>query len=133
MSSNSPGNRHSAVRPALKRPDQSAEYFTEERCHILELSNSADDPDASVARARVAPGTTTVWHRVRDTVERYVVLEGVGRVEVGDSLVESVKAGDVVVIPANERQRIANTGDEMLTFLCVCTPRFCWSNYQRLE
>jgi mannose-6-phosphate isomerase-like protein (cupin superfamily) len=110
----------------LKRPDPSAEYFTEERCHILELSNSADDPQASVARARVAPGITTVWHRVRHTVERYVILEGVGQVEVGDKLVEMVRPGDVVVIPANQRQRITNTGDEMLTFLCICTPRFSW-------
>jgi mannose-6-phosphate isomerase-like protein (cupin superfamily) len=117
----------------LKRADQSSEYLTEERCHILELSNSGDDPEASVARARVAPGVTTVWHRVRDTVERYVILEGVGRVEVGDSLVEMVRPGDVVVIPADERQRITNTGETMLTFLCVCTPRFSWSNYQRLE
>ena len=122
-----------SLRATLKQPDEQAEYFTEERCHILEISNSPDDPGASVARARVDPGTTTAWHRVTQTVERYVILEGVGLVEVGDSLKEMVKAGDAVVIPANERQRITNTGDTMLVFLCICTPRFCWSNYRRLE
>jgi mannose-6-phosphate isomerase-like protein (cupin superfamily) len=133
MSRHAAAGASATLRAVLKRPDQKSEFFTEERCHILEVSNSPDDPDASVARARVDPGVTTVWHRVRDTVERYVILAGVGRVEVGDSLVERVKAGDVVVIPANERQRITNTGDTMLVFLCVCTPRFSWSNYQRLE
>ncbi len=59
------------------------EFFTPEGCYILELSNSAEDPAASIARARVAPGATTRWHRVRDTVERYIILEGKGRVEVG--------------------------------------------------
>lgn len=30
-----------------------------------------------------APGVTTRWHRVKGTSERYVILEGKGRVEVG--------------------------------------------------
>ena len=121
------------MEPAILRAEPTAEYFSEERCHILELSNSAADGAASVARARVAPGATTAWHRVRGTVERYVVLAGTGRVEVGDALVNDVGAGDVVLIPADMRQRISNTGDADLTFLCICTPRFEWRNYERLE
>ncbi len=121
------------MQAGVKRPDETAEYFTEERCHILELSNSADDVDASIARARVAPGATTAWHRVRNTVERYLIVEGTGRVEIGDYLIEIVRPGDLVVIPADEPQRITNTGDSMLTFVCICTPRFDWSNYDRLE
>ena len=66
--------------------DPHREFFTPEGCYILELSNSAEDPAASIARARVTPGATTRWHRVRDTVERYVILEGEGRVEVGGLL-----------------------------------------------
>ena len=121
------------LQPAILRPDETTEYFSEERCHILELANSEADGATSVARARVAPGTTTVWHRVRGTVERYVILEGTGRVEVGDALVDDVGPGDVVLIPANRRQRITNTGATELKFLCICSPRFEWRNYERLE
>jgi hypothetical protein len=66
------------MQPAILRPDETTEYFSEERCHILELANSPADGAASVARARVTPGSTTAWHRVRGTVERYVILEGTG-------------------------------------------------------
>jgi mannose-6-phosphate isomerase-like protein (cupin superfamily) len=132
--SGEPGSNDPVLTEAcIQRPDEAAEYFSEERCHILELSNGPGDSAASVARARVAPDTTTAWHRVRGTVERYVILEGTGRVEVGAALVELVQPGDVVVIPADEPQRITNTGDSVLSFLCICTPRFTWSNYQRLE
>ena len=34
-------------------PDSSAEFYTDERCFILESWNSDDDPELSVARARV--------------------------------------------------------------------------------
>ena len=109
------------------------EYFTDERCHILELSNGPDDPAVSVARARVEPGVTTKRHRVAGTTERYVVLEGAGRVSIEGMDEREVGVGDVVVIPAGVTQAIANTGDNALVFLCICTPRFEWSNYESLE
>jgi len=121
------------MKPAIRRPDASAEYYTDERCDILELSNSADDPDASIARARVAPGVTTRWHRLRGTIERYVIVEGRGRVEVGELAPAAVEPGDVVVIPPLCRQRIANVGETDLVFLAVCTPRFRQENYEDLE
>jgi mannose-6-phosphate isomerase-like protein (cupin superfamily) len=108
----------------ILRPYPDAEFHTEERCYILELSNSADDPDLSIARARVEPGVTTRWHRVVDTVERYVILDGTGRMEIGDLPPQEVQAGDVVLIPASCPQRIANIGQGDLVFLAICTPRF---------
>jgi mannose-6-phosphate isomerase-like protein (cupin superfamily) len=108
------------------------EFFTSEGCFILELSNSADDPSVSIARARVAPGVTTRWHRVRDTVERYVILEGKGRVEVGEAAPREVGPGDVVLIPPACRQRIANTGERDLVFLAICSPRFRPEAYEAI-
>jgi mannose-6-phosphate isomerase-like protein (cupin superfamily) len=113
--------------------DPHREIFTPEGCYILELSNSAEDPAASIARARVAPGATTRWHRVRDTIERYIILEGKGRVEVGGLLPREVNPGDVVLIPPDCRQRITNTGARDLLFFCVCTPRFIPEAYEDLE
>jgi mannose-6-phosphate isomerase-like protein (cupin superfamily) len=82
--------------------DESREYETSERCAILELSNDADDPDVSIARARVAPGVTTAWHRLDQIAERYVILTGQGLVEVSDLKPQTVGPGDVVCIPASE-------------------------------
>lgn len=117
----------------IRRFDASAEYYTDERCDILELSNAPDDPDASIARARVAPGVTTRWHRLKGTTERYVILEGEGRVEVGDEPAARVGPGDVVLIAPMCRQRITNVGKTDLVFLAVCTPRFRPECYEDVE
>ena len=119
--------------PHVLKLDMRNEVLTAERCWILECQNTADDPAVSIARARVEPGVTTAWHAVEGTVERYVIVEGRGCVEVGDVPPTEVGPGDVVTIPAGLRQRIANIGDSDLIFYCVCTPRFEQKNYRRLE
>lgn len=119
--------------PPILRAHPGVEVFIEEGCYILELSNSAGDPELSIARARVLPGATTRWHRVRDTVERYVILDGMGRVEIGDYPPQEVQAGDVVMIPPSVKQRIANIGEGDLVFLAICTPRFRHEAYEDAE
>ena len=109
------------------------EYYFEEGCFITELSNTPADPDASIARARVLPGVTTRWHRLIGTMERYVMLEGKGRVEVGEEPAREVGPGDVVVIPPLCRQRITNVGEADLVFLAICTPRFRPECYEDVE
>lgn len=121
------------LQATILRKNPAAEYFTPELCHINELSNTANDPALSVARARVAPGIVTRWHRLKDTAERYVILEGHGRIEVGDLPPEEVRPGDVVLIPPLCRQRIANLGPTDLIFLALCTPRFRPENYEDSE
>jgi mannose-6-phosphate isomerase-like protein (cupin superfamily) len=88
-----------------------AEYYFEEGCFITELSNAPDDP-----------GTT----------ERYVMLEGSGRVEIGDDAPRDVGPGDVVLIAPMVRQRITNVGKADLVFLAICTPRFRRENYENV-
>ena len=117
------------VQAEIRRADPSKEFPTHENCFILEVSNDAGDPDISIARARVRPGVTTTWHRLEGIVERYVIVRGKGRVEVGDLPPTMVSEGDVVRIPANVSQRITNVGDEDLVFLCICTPRFIQNAY----
>lgn len=118
---------------AIKRIDPSTEFYTPEKCYIIELSNSPDDPELSIARARVAPGVTTRWHRVVGTTERYVIIEGSGRVEVGNLSPQEVSAGDVVQIPPTCRQRITNVGPGDLIFLAICTPRFRPEAYEDID
>jgi mannose-6-phosphate isomerase-like protein (cupin superfamily) len=110
-----------------------AEFPTAERCYIVELHNRADDEGCSIARARVPPGVTTQLHAVHGTIERYVILEGAGRVEVEGEPAATVGPLDVVTIRAGAAQRITNTGRADLLFLCVCTPRFRQDNYVTRE
>lgn len=117
----------------ILRRNAAAEYYTEERCYINELSNTADDAAVSIAEARVAPGVTTRWHRLRGTVERYVIVSGSGRVEVGGLPPQEVSPGDVVLIPPDCRQRISNTGRQDLLFLAICSPRFQHQHYEDAE
>lgn len=117
----------------IKRAGSCPEFWFEEGCWIAELSNHPDDPLLSIARARVAPGETTRWHALDDITERYVILSGQGRVEVGRSGPESVSAGDVVIIEPGQAQRIENDGDQDLIFLALCTPRFRSECYRELE
>ncbi|AXQ31670.1 cupin domain-containing protein [Solimonas sp. K1W22B-7] len=107
--------------------------MTAERCAIAELSNSAEDPGLSIARARVAPGVTTRWHRLHGIAERYVILEGRGRAEVDERPPQEMRPGDVLLIPPLSRQRITNTGSADLVFLALCTPRFEWSAYEDVD
>lgn len=118
--------------PAISHNHAASESYFEERCHITEWWNSPDDEQASIARARVEPGVTTKWHRLKDVAERYVILEGQGRVEVGTLAPGAVGPGDVIVIPPGTPQRIANTGSTDLVFLAICTPRFTPAAYESI-
>jgi mannose-6-phosphate isomerase-like protein (cupin superfamily) len=113
--------------------NEDAEYYTDELCYINELSNTPNDPDVSIARARVQMGITTRWHRLRGITERYVILQGQGLVEVGELVPQKIKCGDVVIIPPECRQRITNIGNDDLIFLAICSPRFQQNAYEDIE
>ena len=122
------------MKEGIKKQNLSNEFYTPEKCYITELSNIPEDPDASIARARVKPGVTTRWHRLTGTIERYYyIINGSGLMEVGKLPPQEVKAGDIVLIPAMCRQRITNIGSEDLIFLAICTPRFSTHVYEDIE
>ena len=121
------------MQPEVKKRENATEYKTEERCHISEVANDSEDPLVSIARARVEPGVTTAWHKLKGVTERYIISSGHGRVEIDGLEPVEVLEGDVVRIPADTPQRIANTGDIDLVFFAVCSPRFRDSCYVSLE
>lgn len=121
------------MKAAIHTFDSSTEFYTDERCYVVENANDDNNPDLSVAQIRVTPGITTQWHSLTDTAERYVILSGKGRMEVGDLPPQIVTYGDVVVIPPDVPQRITNIGDEDLLFLALCSPRFEPDCYVNLE
>ena len=117
----------------IKNNQDTQEYFFEEGCYITELWNENSDTAVSIARARLGPGETTKKHVLNATTERYLILEGEGRVFIGPQDEHTVKKNDVVVIPAATSQYIQNTGEYHLVFLAICTPRFLQTNYRALE
>ncbi|MFC1755540.1 cupin domain-containing protein [Thermoproteota archaeon] len=117
----------------ILKQDLSKEYFTPERCHILESSNSTNDKELSIARARVESGITTAFHYLDGVTERYIITQGYGRVQVGNQPTIEVGVGDVVIIPPNTRQRITNIGETDLIFYALCTPRFKEDSYYSEE
>jgi mannose-6-phosphate isomerase-like protein (cupin superfamily) len=117
----------------IHKLDVTTEFATPEGCWIAEICNIPEEPAISIARGRVQPGVTTAWHAISNTVERYIIVQGSGRMEVGTLEPTEVGPGDVVTIPAGTRQRIANIGEGDLIFYCVCTPRFEQRNYRESE
>lgn len=108
------------------------EFWTDERCYITELHNCDASPEASLAVARVEVGVTTQLHSLTGVIERYVLRQGEGILEV-DGVKQKLGVGDQAVIPAGAAQRIENTGSVDLEFYCLCTPRFFPDSYVNLE
>jgi len=122
-----------AYEPDVCRPDESTEFFTDERCHILEMWNDARDPGVSVARARVEPGVTTELHVLDGVAERYLITQGTGEIELDGQSTGAVGPGDFVHIPAGVPQRVTNTGADDLIFYCICSPAWQEGVYRSLE
>lgn len=118
----------------LFRSDPSKEFYTTERCHILEMLNNHDnDKPFSIAKARVEPRVTTAWHRLSEITEFYYILNGKGFMEIGEEPGFEVGEDDIVRIPPDHPQRIENIGDDQLIFLAICNPPFSDKNYEELE
>jgi mannose-6-phosphate isomerase-like protein (cupin superfamily) len=118
------------MQPLVKPLAIDEEFFIGEGCFVIELASQNYDPYVSIARCRVEPQKTTRWHKLVGTVERYVIQQGIGVVELSNLSPQRVTSGDVVIIPAECRQRISNPGTEDLIFLAICTPRFRTDCYQ---
>lgn len=77
----------------------------------------------SLAEAALAPGQATRRHYHARTEEIYVVLAGVGEMEVDEERAP-VGPGDAVLIPPGARHQIRACGAEELRFLCCCAPAY---------
>ncbi len=117
----------------IYKTNKTKEFFTPERCHIIEILNDEVAPNMSIAQARVEPGVYTQLHALQGIDESYYILQGKGEIEIGHKSFGIVKTGDVVFIPKDKSQRIKNIGDEDLIFLCICVKRFTEKCYLDLE
>ena len=74
----------------------------------------------SLAHAVVAPGRSSVRHRLKID-EVYYIIRGKGEMHIDDEIA-SVSEGDAVEIPPGAEQWIKNTGETDLAFLCIVDP-----------
>ena len=120
------------VRNVTRETERRAEFWTRERCFSTELMNSAEQPEVSLARARVEPGVTTELHSL-SVSEWYILEAGEGLISVADADPFVVRPGDVVAVEKHAAQQITSTGKSDLIFLCVCVPRFspeCYTSHE---
>jgi len=100
-------------------------FTTKDGSEIRELlahRNSAIR-NQSLAEARLPPGKQTTPHYHPTTEEIYYILQGCGRMQIGDEARE-VRPGDAIAIVPGAIHTIENTGDETLVFLCCCAPAY---------
>jgi mannose-6-phosphate isomerase-like protein (cupin superfamily) len=71
---------------------------------------------------RLPPFSANTWHRHADSWEFYFLLEGLGRVRIGEKTVTVPPYGSVLVAPRMLRQVFNDTPDESL-WLIVAAPQ----------
>ena len=104
--------------------EECAEFIGGDNSILREILNPLKDKTLkirySIAHARVKPGERTLLHSL-DRTEVYHIIQGKGIMHI-DEEEKEVKAGDTIYIPPNSRQRIQNTSDKELIFVCIVDP-----------
>jgi mannose-6-phosphate isomerase-like protein (cupin superfamily) len=96
--------------------------------HGSEIRPLVDRTTSDIARCSLAEevlpaGAAVGRHHHLETEEIYYILEGSGRMTVGDE-VREVSAGDAVFIPVKQVHTLENTGDGPMRLLLVCGPAY---------
>jgi mannose-6-phosphate isomerase-like protein (cupin superfamily) len=109
----------------IRNIQQVPAFITQDGSEIRELLAHRNSclRKQSLAEARLAPGQSTMPHYHPVVEEIYYILQGVGRMQIGDEVAE-VGAGDAIAIPPGAIHTIENVGSETLLFLCCCAPGY---------
>src|ERR1043166_7599646 len=109
----------------IKNLSEVPAFVTKDGSEIRELlahRNSAIRHQ-SLAEARVPVGGSTLEHYHPRTEEIYYITAGAGRMRI-EGETRDVKPGDAIAIPPGLKHKIWNTGNEILTLLCCCSPGY---------
>ena len=90
---------------------------------LLAYRNSGQIKNQSLAEARLPSGASTAPHYHPRTEEIYYILEGAGRMTIGDDS-RDVGPGDAIAIPPGAVHTITCTSPTPLKFLCCCAPGY---------
>ena len=107
------------------RRNDARPYVTKDGSVIRELFHPVQHGGGrmSLAEALLQPGRTTIPHRHLGSEELYHVLSGLGRMRLAGKEYD-LAPGDTVRIAPGELHSLANTGEEDLVILCLCTPPY---------
>ena len=105
--------------------EQVEPFTTKDGSEIRELlaHRNSSIRNQTLAEARLPIGGCTAAHHHVKTEEIYYILEGQGRMQVGDES-RDVGPGDAIAIPPGAFHQISNTSDATLKFLCCCAPGY---------
>jgi mannose-6-phosphate isomerase-like protein (cupin superfamily) len=109
----------------IRNIDEVPAFVTKDSSEIRELLAHRNSciRNQTLAEARLPVGACTIPHAHRTTEEIYYVLEGAGRMRVGQDVCD-VGPGDAIAIPPGAEHQISNTGESVLKFLCCCAPGY---------
>ena len=96
-------------------------YITQDNSEIRELMhpNTQKNKLQSLAEAIIQPGETTLLHKHIESEELYYILQGEGKMILGDEILH-VNYGDTICIQPGVKHNIKNTGNKDLKILCCC-------------
>ena len=83
----------------------------------------------SLAEEVLPAGARVGRHHHLETEEVYYILNGHGRMTIGDE-VREVASGDAVFIPRGNTHTLENTGAEPMTLLLVCGPAYSLQDHR---
>ena len=107
----------------IKTLNQCPEFTAGDESLLRELLHSDKEGleiRYSLAHATVAPDKETRLHKLTAS-EVYYILKGEGEMSVDDE-VATVRCGDAIYIPPHSTQKIRNTGEVDLQFVCIVDP-----------
>ena len=109
----------------ISRIETAHGFITDDGSTIHELAGRVSLPTVkqSLAQATLEVGGETTEHFHIEAEEIYYLTSGSGRLRVGEAE-SDVRAGDCVVIAPGVPHKLWNTGDELLTLLCCCSPPY---------
>ena len=109
----------------VRNINQVPAFTTKDGSEIRELLayRNSSIRQQSLAEARLNVGAITTAHYHPRTEEIYYILEGTGRMRLGDEI-RDVSVGDAISIPPGMTHQIENIGSEVLKFLCCCAPGY---------
>jgi quercetin dioxygenase-like cupin family protein len=87
-----------------------------------DLAKQLDAETLGARLWRLAPGQASTRHRHRTTTELYVVLEGTGRLRVGDDVLTLERLSAVLVEPSTVRQPFNDTRFDQLWLVVGAPP-----------
>jgi mannose-6-phosphate isomerase-like protein (cupin superfamily) len=105
--------------------DEISPYITLDGSEIRELMHPAFHPvrQQSLAEAVIPEGCGTLLHKHLTTEELYHVIQGHGRMTLGEAISE-IEPGDTVLIPPGTPHRVESLGPGPLRLLCSCCPAY---------